>query len=115
MDLQGRTLAKRLKVRRRVKFSETWPLPMGVYEIISDGKLVYASTGHTARGPFRATKFFLTLSMALSGIAVLPSLRIGVTSTGSHSIGAWAALLRANSVCLICTDLRCCEDVFDGL
>ena len=27
MDLQGRTLAKRLKVRRRVKFSETWPFP----------------------------------------------------------------------------------------
>lgn len=44
--------------------------------------------GQTARGPLRATRFFLTELMALSGIAVLPSLMIGVTSTGSHSMGA---------------------------
>jgi hypothetical protein len=29
METQGRTLAKRLNVRRRVKLSETWPLPTG--------------------------------------------------------------------------------------
>lgn len=44
----------------------------------------------TAKGPLRATKFFLTEFMAMSGIAVLPSLRIGVTSTSSHSIGVCA-------------------------
>jgi hypothetical protein len=44
----------------------------------------------TARGPLRATKFFLTDWIAASGIAVLPSTKIGVTSTDSHSIGACA-------------------------
>ena len=43
MERQGRTLAKREKVRRRVRLRETWPLPMGV-----------------ARGPFKAIVFFLT-------------------------------------------------------
>ena len=42
----------------------------------------------TAKGPFSATKFFSTLSTALSGMTVLPFLRWGVTSTDSHSIGA---------------------------
>lgn len=46
--------------------------------------------GQTARGPLRATRFFLTELIALSGIAVLPSLMIGVTSTDSHSMGAYA-------------------------
>jgi hypothetical protein len=41
----------------------------------------------TARGPFRAILFFLMLSIAASGIAVLPSFRIGVTSQGSHLMG----------------------------
>ena len=68
---QGLTLANRLNVRLRVKLSETCPLPMGV-----------------ASGPFRATVFFLILSIAARGIAVLPSTRIGVTSTSSQSIGA---------------------------
>lgn len=49
-------------------------------------------TEHTARGPFSATKFFFTLAIASSGMAVLPSLRIGVTSTGSHLIGACSCL-----------------------
>jgi hypothetical protein len=51
-----------------------------------------------ASGPFNAIVFFLTIrqeefgegkpeAIALSGIAVLPSLRMGVTSTGSHLIG----------------------------
>lgn len=31
MERQGRRLAKRLNVRRRVRLSETWPLPTGVY------------------------------------------------------------------------------------
>lgn len=43
--------------------------------------------GRTARGPFRATKFVRTLSMALSGITVRPSFSCGVTSTDSHLIG----------------------------
>lgn len=42
----------------------------------------------TARGPFRAILFFLMLSIASSGIAVLPSLMIGVTSMGSQETGA---------------------------
>lgn len=41
----------------------------------------------TARGPFKATKFFLTLAIASSGIAVFPFFKMGVTSTGSHLIG----------------------------
>lgn len=41
----------------------------------------------TASGPLRATKFFFTLSIALSGMAVFPSLITGVTSTGSQFIG----------------------------
>ena len=47
--------------------------------------------GRTARGPLRAMKFFLTLSIAPSGITVRPSLSIGVTSTGSHLMGTLAA------------------------
>lgn len=42
---------------------------------------------HTARGPLRATLFFSMLVIAASGMAVLPSLMIGVTSTGSQEIG----------------------------
>lgn len=41
----------------------------------------------TARGPLSAMKFVLTLSMALSGMTVLPSFNWGVTSTDSHLIG----------------------------
>lgn len=41
----------------------------------------------TARGPLRATLFLRMLSMAASGIAVLPSLMMGVTSTGSQAMG----------------------------
>jgi hypothetical protein len=81
-------LAKREKVRRRVKFRETCPFPIGV-----------------ARGPFRAILFFVTKrqlreeaggregepeAIASSGIAVFPSLRMGVTSTGSHRIGVYS-------------------------
>jgi hypothetical protein len=42
----------------------------------------------TARGPFRATKFFLTLLIASSGMTVFPFFSWGVTSTGSQSTGA---------------------------
>lgn len=59
----------------------------------------------TARGPLRATKFFLTESIALSGIAVLPSLRIGVTSTDSHSIGVCALYQPLTSQGVWCTCL----------
>jgi len=48
----------------------------------------------TARGPLRATKFFCTELIAVSGIVVFPSLRIGVTSTDSHSIGVCANISR---------------------
>lgn len=47
IDLHGLTFAKRLNVRRRVKLSETWPLPMGV-----------------AKGPLSATVFSRIESMA---------------------------------------------------
>ena len=56
-----------------------------------------------ARGPFKAILFFVTKrqlqedggrergpeAIASSGIAVFPSLRMGVTSTGSHRIGVY--------------------------
>ena len=45
-----------------------------------------------ARGPLRATVLLRTLAMASSGMAVLPSLIMGVTSTSSHSIGVFAAV-----------------------
>lgn len=44
---------------------------------------------HTASGPLRATKLRSTLLIASSGIVVLPSFRIGVTSTGSHLMGTY--------------------------
>ena len=50
---------------------------------------------HTAKGPLSATKFFLTLSIAPSGITVLPPFSWGVTSTGSHFIGAYLLSLVA--------------------
>ena len=88
MDRQGRRLAKRLNVRRSVRLSETWPLPIGVcnrrqYAPLGD----QLSHARTARGPLRAILFFLMLSIAASGIAVLPSLRIGSTLMGSQAIG----------------------------
>ena len=51
----------------------------------SDGKA--CNILGVARGPFKATVFFLTEAMAASGMAVLPFLRMGVTSTSSHSMG----------------------------
>jgi peptidoglycan/LPS O-acetylase OafA/YrhL len=70
-------------VRLSVKLSDTWPnfLEMHIYILF-----IPVPIG-VARGPLRATVFLRTLVMAASGIAVLPSLSMGVTSTGSHSIG----------------------------
>ena len=51
-----------------------------------------------ANGPFNAIVFFLTMlavreglpeAIASSGMAVLPSFRIGVTSTGSQTMGVY--------------------------
>ena len=70
----------------------------------------------TARGPLRAIKFFLTLSMAASGITVRPSFSSGVTSTGSHSIGAWDGQcqpLRKLKSCRESACLGCSEDFLD--
>lgn len=44
-----------------------------------------------ASGPFSATVLALILLIASSGMTVFPFLRIGVTSTSSHEIGALAA------------------------
>lgn len=55
----------------------------------------------TAKGPFRATKFRCTLSMASSGMTVLPSLSVGVTSTDSHSMGVFAAAKMSFTDCEI--------------
>jgi len=52
------------------------------------GQVGFKKENLTASGPFRATKFFRTLSIAASGMTVLPSFNCGVTSTDSHSIGA---------------------------
>lgn len=43
---------------------------------------------HTANGPLRATLFLSMLSMVSGAMTVLPSISLGVTSTGSHLIGA---------------------------
>jgi len=45
-----------------------------------------------ARGPFKATVLVLILLMALSGMTVFPSFKIGVTSTSSQTMGTLAAL-----------------------
>jgi len=42
----------------------------------------------TASGPFKATLFRLMLSIVSGKIEVFPSINCGVTSTGSHLIGA---------------------------
>ena len=62
-----------------------------------------------ASGPFNAIVFFLTIrqwelgvgrpeAIASSGIAVLPSFRMGVTSTGSHLIGHYTVIVVLQSV-----------------
>lgn len=48
-----------------------------------------------AKGPFNATVFFLMDAIAASGMAVLPFLRIGVTSTSSHLIGTWETVIQS--------------------
>ena len=63
----------------------------------SHGRLLFSqpplvqsvSSVPTASGPFNATKFCVTLLIASSGIAVLPSFKIGVTSTDSHFTGTF--------------------------
>ena len=74
IDLQGLTLAKRLKVLRRVRFNETCHFPTGV-----------------ANGPFKATPFLRILSMAGAGMGTVPSTKTGVISIGSHLMGTFAA------------------------
>ncbi len=69
----------------------------------------------TARGPFNATRFFSTLSMASSGIAVRPSFRIGVTSTGSHFIGTCPAVSDSPLDDLGCSHFGCREYVLHRL
>ncbi len=108
METQGRTFAKRLKVLRKVKFSETWPFPTECgacqttamqkkrdnTDSVSREDLAYSkrmlreSANHA---PFKATVFFLTEWMASSGITVFPALKIGATLTSSHSMGTWSA------------------------
>lgn len=43
----------------------------------------------TANGPFNATLFLSMLSMVSGAMTVFPSTNLGVTSTGSHLIGAY--------------------------
>lgn len=73
---------------------------------------------HTARGPLRAILFFLMLVMASSGMAVLPSFRMGVTSIDSQVMGVLGRMLagtRANLESLLReTNLGGGEDVLDG-
>lgn len=75
---------------------------------------------HTARGPFRAILFLLMFSIAASGIAVLPSLMMGVTSTDSQVIGVCDWLLVVVSQCITggvgikVTNLGGSKDVLDG-
>lgn len=59
---------------------------------VRKGEIIKNEDRRTARGPLSATKFFLTLSMAASGITVRPSFSMGVTSTGSHLMGTLAAV-----------------------
>lgn len=55
--------------------------------------------------------------MAASGIAVLPSLRMGVTSTGSHLTGAYfpvSSVFNSTSIPGL-SYIRGREDILDGL
>lgn len=63
MERHGRTLAKRLKVRRRVKLRETWPFPIGVWEAISQGARVSVE-GYYSK---RSLKSYFVLLDALNG------------------------------------------------
>lgn len=79
----------------------------------------------TARGPLRAILFLLMFSMAASGMAVLPSLMMGVTSMGSQAIGVYVSLLAIVGVVSLAGSfhpvasslsyLGSGEDVLDGL
>jgi hypothetical protein len=62
MEAQGRTLANRLKVRRRVKFRDTWPLPTGSTKAqYMVGKI---NRGHTWRGK----RAFITKTEIINGV-----------------------------------------------
>ena len=112
IETQGRTFAKRLNVRLRVKFNDTCPFPtiadlvIRIYTIIGD-KLTWGckrscvgkrtirdrdESDESVRPPFKATVFFLTDWIAFSGMTVLPPFNTGVTLTSSHCIGTYKTL-----------------------
>lgn len=75
---------------------------------------------HTASGPLRATKLRFTLLIASSGIVVLPSFRIGVTSTGSHLMGTYFQFssvfdVRVSRLLGELLYICCRKDILDGL
>lgn len=81
------------KIERNVTFSN-WSLPM-----LDISKVFRIEVEHTARGPLRAT-LFLSIDSTVSGaIEVLPSINLGVTSTGSHLIGAYFIINMLNLIC----------------
>jgi hypothetical protein len=105
METQGRTFAKRLNVRRNVKFNDTCPLPTATPKVNTmkymtpvetDWELqvvlhmkVSLTIHNTTRldAPLRATVFFFTDWIADSGMTVLPPFSTGETLTSSHWTG----------------------------
>lgn len=83
--LQGRTLAYKLKVLRKVKLRETCPLPIGV----ARGPRNTINHEHLANDlPFSPILVFLICSIASLEIVVRPSgSNTGLTSTSCHDIG----------------------------
>lgn len=80
--------------------------------------LMLGSARRTARGPLRAILFFSMFTMASSGIAVLPSFRMGVTSTGSQAMGVCTALVSLQAQVqleALPTNLGRSKDVLDRL
>lgn len=69
------------QVQRYMAFTN-WSL------VVLAARRISATRELTASGPFKATLFRLMLSIVSGRIEVLPSISCGVTSTGSHLIGA---------------------------
>lgn len=113
MEAQGRTFAKRLNVRRNVKFSDTCPLPTTVPRsqhikmFDTNGNRLGVASGPTHKlqsdnsirpamhrdAPLRATVFFFTDWIADSGMTVLPPFNTGETLTSSHCTGTCVSRL----------------------
>lgn len=115
-------MAYRLKVRRSVRLSETWPLPTArgagsrsAGRAHEDGaKEEGGDALGVARGPLRAIVFFLMLEMASAGMVETPSTRMGATETSSHLMGTFAVLKISLTDSAISGPIPCCAQRGEG-